>query len=1548
MKKLKRFAKRALSLVLCLAIVATTFFIFDIGVLKPEAVVTEKGKVLLIAPEAIYLHPVSNSWKDSTTSTFHYYIQNEVNVNDFYGGVSTTTAISETGQIYLAAEDGFSSVILSKRFVDAAGNTLGGSISVDEGTLYKASDTGFAGDYYLFNISGGTSPSLAKATTGCYIEWTVSYTNSRNERQSAIAYTYVYKPYVVPQTTAVRTRNDTGDSSTSSHLSWITGFHRVIAQPTERKRFARYTTEDNGDYGLLPFQTSSAGNINGNTEDAVGKTFTYPSGMNVNNSTGKNMVSYFASEKTKYSYFSAGQTGSVSINDRWPSDWYQENADTTNYTTFDVSLSIWDTVSHGSWTWSSDHSNWHSLVNTGVSGIYIDSSRYDNLNQVPNLGVGLMATQNEDSSDGAWYVADFTGCSQDTGNADYGVEKVTYAGDGTKRIWNHHKGYIARKGSPLGNAEEGGGNSEADDIGVKYSGVWDRKLEETTSQDYKVKMAFWTNQGGDGALSASIMTMRATQTDKGPLRDAVNEAIEAFGTLGVKENFGSYYYDTESAAWKRFVAAYKVASRSLCEIDNTCDVTSLVNELTASITALKNGAGRRYYFNLNDGVTNPNIFIIRDSFAGNYISVTGNHANDTIILNGSATASDTYYPMDLGTAPTTGDYTISYTRKGGTESRSNASLTMSFYAIDGNSTANDSSGNRVYVDLPSNDIVAKRTANGTPEPHYLKMWSWVGSGGSAKFTNFEIQLKIEKSGSDTAYSPAGRVSANGTYQALPSNPTRTGYIFGGWYTNPDCTGSPVTETTAITSDMLYAKWTMAEVLFGNEFDFDKAVNNSSTYVDGVDYADNSFKLSFNAGAGEKTSEWFKMTLSEDHTYKVTYDFLVNSGKANTQAHVCYLATEGGEKTYSGAENYLAGSGLLTGAVDSSAGVQKYSGLTFTVPTGKPYVEIRLDCDNFKNASNAWNDAAATATFSNIYVYDVTADTSISVPNPIYKTDASGTVSGIKTGPAPTRAGYVFDGWTTQRDPATGLGVNGTATSDSVALSTEKNVTVYSTWTPAKYYVEFVANCDGAYGTMEKQEFVYNVSEQLNKNMFQHPDKYFVGWNTMPDGSGEKLYSDEESVSMLTGVPGGTVKLYAQWALNEELLFGNNFDFDSILSKNTDEDVTADLAENTITIKVPVIYDDIKDEAGNVIGQKLRGENYTIDNEGGPIKLKKGHMYQISYDYEALSYATATDKSLHETKGQWHMWFSSNETFTGNGYIAENNGVYAFRENYSSSVSFVAQDEYAFIRWDVDSINPSEDAEPVGRISNIFIQDITYHDSENDGLLGVPEPIYLNGKPGDVIPKEQFPQEDEYYRRGYHIIGWSDQEDGNGQGTGDPIESYTITKDGPNKIYPIWKINEYTIVYDDNEFEGLSYEMSGSTGPQVLKYNETGSILSCGYKYEGHRFFGWNTEPDASGTFYQPGTTVNNLSLENGDTITLYAIWIYNSEVLFGNIIDFDTLFAYSQTQENATYNIFENSITVIAEPADSYGSESYLNDFGPYEDLFIQGVTYAVSYDFEV
>ena len=73
---MKATLKRALSLLLalCLMVSMAEGLLAFAASRKPSEVTSDD--LLFIVPEAIYLYPNASSWKDTTTTAFQYYINN--------------------------------------------------------------------------------------------------------------------------------------------------------------------------------------------------------------------------------------------------------------------------------------------------------------------------------------------------------------------------------------------------------------------------------------------------------------------------------------------------------------------------------------------------------------------------------------------------------------------------------------------------------------------------------------------------------------------------------------------------------------------------------------------------------------------------------------------------------------------------------------------------------------------------------------------------------------------------------------------------------------------------------------------------------------------------------------------------------------------------------------------------------------------------------------------------------------------------------------------------------------------------------------------------------------------------------------------------------------------------------------------------------------------------------------------------------------------------------------------------------------------------------
>lgn len=89
--------------------------------------------------------------------------------------------------------------------------------------------------------------------------------------------------------------------------------------------------------------------------------------------------------------------------------------------------------------------------------------------------------------------------------------------------------------------------------------------------------------------------------------------------------------------------------------------------------------------------------------------------------------------------------------------------------------------------------------------------------------------------------------------------------------------------------------------------------------------------------------------------------------------------------------------------------------------------------------------------------------------------------------------------------------------------------LFASWRPNTYKVHFNENGSDVTGSMNDQNFVYDVAQNLTVNAFEREGYCFQGWSTTATGSVE--YTDQQSVKNLTDVDEDVVDLYAVWQQN---------------------------------------------------------------------------------------------------------------------------------------------------------------------------------------------------------------------------------------------------------------------------------------------------------------------------------------------------------------------------------------------------------------------------------
>lgn len=114
--------------------------------------------------------------------------------------------------------------------------------------------------------------------------------------------------------------------------------------------------------------------------------------------------------------------------------------------------------------------------------------------------------------------------------------------------------------------------------------------------------------------------------------------------------------------------------------------------------------------------------------------------------------------------------------------------------------------------------------------------------------------------------------------------------------------------------------------------------------------------------------------------------------------------------------------------------------------------------------------------------------------------------------------------------------------------------------------------------------------------------------------------------------------------------------------------------------------------------------------------------------------------------------------------------------------------------------------------------------------------------------------------GYHVDHDSDNADGHHYVT----EAATVTR--------YFAPNTYSVKYEPNRPANASSAVEGSTPNSSHTYDASSPLSDNGYSLTGWKFAGWNTKADGTGTSYEDGQEVTNLTATNGATVPLYAKW----------------------------------------------------------------------------
>ena len=726
-------------------------------------------------------------------------------------------------------------------------------------------------------------------------------------------------------------------------------------------------------------------------------------------------------------------------------------------------------------------------------------------------------------------------------------------------------------------------------------------------------------------------------------------------------------------------------------------------------------------------------------------------------------------------------------------------------------------------------------------------------------------------------------------------PTRKGYTFAGWYTQSNGTGTKYDPGSNYAADQnggtvnLYAKWTP----WTYNIKYDQNVKSTS-----------SSKTVTDMPAAQTKTQEIDVTLSSMTPKRNGYIFAGWSTSAN------------------GSVEYKPGSRFTKDLDSNGASITLYavwtpwkhtihynSNIPTNAPTGTTTVsnmpgdqtktfDEKLMISSNKPTRKGYNFAGWSTSANGDVVYQ---------PGAEYKNDQNGgtvtlyakwttwkhTVTYDKNVPAnskktdvknmpgnqtkiydqnltlqsnvPTRIGYTFVKWTTNKDGT------GTAYQPGSQYSYNRDsdggtVTLYAVWTPWKYTVRYDKNvpANSSSQTVSNMPADQTKTEEVNLTLSSNkPSRngyIFNGWQAQINGKAVD-YQPGATLSYDPDVKGSVITLKAKWTA-----WKHTIHYDKNVPASSSSQTVANMPE-----------DDTKtfDITKTISGTKPSRNGY-IFNGWNTQKDGKGTAYASGAAYK------------HDQNGgtvtlyaQWTPWkhtvtydknvdpSSSSQTVTN----MPGNQTKTFDEKLMISSTKPSRNGYIFNGW-----NTQKDGK-----GTAYASGAEYKHDQNGNTVTLyaqwtawKHTVHYNANGGDQnsVPTDQTKTFDQAMilsdkkptRHGYNFVRWNTKADGTG--TSYEVKgNYNHDQNGGTvTLYAIWTPWVHTVHYDAN-----GGDQNSVPNDQKKTYGQSMNVATKVPTRNEYKFLGWTTGKDGSGTFYNPGDAYYHD--QNGQTVTLYAKWI---------------------------------------------------------------------------
>ena len=811
------------------------------------------------------------------------------------------------------------------------------------------------------------------------------------------------------------------------------------------------------------------------------------------------------------------------------------------------------------------------------------------------------------------------------------------------------------------------------------------------------------------------------------------------------------------------------------------------------------------------------------------------------------------------------------------------------------------------------DKAANLTANGYTKTGYtFTGWNTQSDGGGTAYTegqnvvnltsvegervtlyaqwranSYTIQFDGNTAdGGDTAdqsmtYDKAANLTANGY--------TKTGYTFTGWNTQSDGGGTTYTDgqnvvnLTSVEGETvtLFAQWranTYTIHFDGNTADGGDTASQSMTYDTAVNLTANGYTKTGYTFTGWNTQpdgggtsytdgqNVTNLTSVDGETFTLFAQWRANSYTIQFDGNTA----DGGSTpeqamTYDQAASLTTNGYTKTGYTFMNWNTQRDGG-------GTAYT----DGQNVSNLSSKEGDSVTLYAQWRANSYTIQYDGNNADGGDMANQSMTYDQAANLTANSYTKTGYTFTGWNAQPDGGGTSYTDGQNVTNLTSVDGE-TFTLFAQWRANSYTIQFDGNtADG--GSTPEQTMTYDQAASLTANGYTKTGYTFSGWNTQPDGGGT-TYTDGQNVTNLTSKEGDKVTLFAQWRANSYTIQfdGNTADGGSTPEQAMTYDQAASLTTNgyTKTGYTFMNWNTQRDGGGTAYTDGQNVSNLS-SKEGDSVTLYaqwRANSYTIQYDGNNADGGDMANQSM--TYDQAANLTANSYTKTGYTFAGWNTRPDGAGTAYGNEQSVV---------------NLTPDG---GSIITLYAQ---WHANNYK--------VAFDGNTADSGSMSDQPMAfdievnltaNAYTKTGYTFVGWNTEKGGEGTAytDGQTVVNLTAVEGETVTLYAQWRANKYIIYFDGNTADG------GSTPEQAMTYDTAATLTANGYTKTGYTFIGWNTQLDGGGMAYDDGQSVINLTLNDDETVTLYAQWHANSYTIH---FDGNTADSGSMTDQSMTYD----------------------------------------------